>query len=111
MNTSQAYAGLVQDAYDAVYTNDSTIHAWLTGTDSPETLGQQEMKLYLHLMDRQMNNVVPLLNHYEESAISSDEFEHYRSFFIALISSEGGQHWQQQRSVQFLSVIQRMQAA
>jgi hypothetical protein len=93
LNTTQSYASLVQDAYASVYSNDRTIRAWVVGNTTPELLEEEDLQLYFHLMDRQLNNAVPLINHYKEGAMSSEEFEHYKGFFTGLTSSVGGQLW------------------
>jgi hypothetical protein len=111
INTTQSYASLVQDAFAAVYTNNATIKAWTVGTENPSELDEQEFKLYLHLMDRQINNVVPLINHFEQGAMSRDEFNHYKNFFDELVSSPGGRHWQEARGGFFRENLNRMTEA
>ena len=105
LNTTQSYASLVQDAYASVYSNEQTIRAWVVGTDAPQSLTAQELKLYLHLMDRQFNNAVPLLNYFEEGAMSAEEYEHYKGFFTAMLSTEGGRYWVENRGSDFELVM------
>ena len=111
LNTTQSYASLVQDAYAAVYTNEQTIRAWVMGTSDPGSLTDEEQKLYLHLMDRQINNIFPLVNHYREGAMSREEFEHYRDFFIEMTSTEGGKYWREHRFDLFRTALDSMHAA
>lgn len=111
LNTTQSYASLVQDAFAAVYTNEKTIHAWITGASNPESLAPEELQLYFHLMDRQLNNAVPLINHYDEGAMSRDEFDHYRGFFEELTSTLGGQLWLKRSAKQFEHVISKLRDA
>ena len=111
LNTTQSYASLVQDAYSSVYSNAQTIRAWIVGTDDPHALTDEELKLYLHLMDRQLNNAVPLLHHFNEGAMSKEEFEHYKGFFVRLVSSEGGKYWVEHRGSDFKLVMKSFREA
>jgi hypothetical protein len=108
LNTTQSYASLAQDAYASVYANDQTIRAWIVGNRDPSSLEQEELQLYFHLMDRQLNNIVPLTNHYKEGAMSREEFEHYKGFFLGMISTEGGKVWKSSSDNLFGTLIQNM---
>lgn len=108
LNTTQSYASLVQDAYASVYSNSQTIEAWITGTTDPQSLDSSQLRLYFLLMDRQLNNVVPLLNHYTEGAMSKQEFEHYRVLFQDLVASPGGQCWFGERAHLFAIALEAL---
>jgi len=99
LNTTQSYASLLQDAYSSVYTNEQTIRAWIEGRKDPDTLEPDERELFFFLMDRQMNNAIPLINHYKEGAISRQEFDHYKDYFLNLASTRGGTVWLREGSL------------
>ena len=108
LNTTQSYASLVQDAYASVYANDQTIRAWIIGNKEPTALEQDELQLCFHLMDRQINNAVPLINHYNEGAMSREEFDHYKGFFLDMMSTDGGKAWMSSDNNKFGPTIKNM---
>ena len=111
LNPTQSYAALIQDAWLPVYNNEDTIRVWHQGCDAPETMTPNELRTFYLFMDRLMNNAIPLIAHYKAGVISEEEFEHYRTFYLAQISTNGGEKWLQEGRFHFSQMINQLKNA
>ena len=88
LNTTHTYASLIQDGFAPVYNNALTLRAWTVGNTEPSALNAIERSTYLLLMDRQLNNALPLATHYKAGAMSR----------IQLVEKSGGKSGTWRRS-------------
>ncbi len=108
INTTQSYASLVQDGFAPIYNSQETIKIWYQGHTDPDSLDEVELNTYFLLMDRLMNNVIPLLNHRREGVISETEYLHYKSAYLDIAGTVGGARWEAERRLKFDSVLDEL---
>ncbi len=111
LNTTQDFAGLVQDAFAPIYNSVDTLRIFNVGIENPASLDAAELATFYFFMDRLLNNIGPLITHHKAGVMSDTEFLHYKALYLEWVDSPGGQSWIQARPrLYFRQILQDLSA-
>ena len=93
LSSSMSMASLLQDAFTPIYNNRDTINVWVVGLESPQSLANEDRRIFFLFMDRLMNCFETTIIHHRKGAIEETEFVRYAKYMAAIMKTPGGDAW------------------